>query len=159
MKIAIGSDHRGRDAGNKLAGFLNTLGHDVDLLGNITSESCDYPDSAYLVGKAVANGDADRGILLCSNGVGMSIAANKIPGVRAALVYDQNNAQKSRKHNDANVLCLGGESTPTQQLQEIVEAWLTADFEGGRHAKRVEKINAIERGENPANIANDHANA
>lgn len=159
MKIAIGSDHRGRDAGAKLASFLKTLGHVVDLLGDITSESCDYPDSAYLVGQAVTNGDADRGILLCSNGIGMSIAANKIPGVRAALVYDQNNAQRSKMHNDANVLCLGGESTTTQQLEKIVEAWLTADFEGGRHASRVEKIKAIERGENPLKRANDHATA
>ena len=159
MKIAIGSDHRGRDAGDKLVGFLKTQGHVVDLLGDTSSESCDYPDSAYLVGQAVNSGDADRGILLCSNGIGMSIAANKIPGVRAALVYDQNNAQKSKKHNDANVLCLSGESTPTKQLHEIVEAWLETDFQGGRHADRVEKINAIERGENPTKIANDHATA
>ena len=159
MKIAIGSDHRGRHAGAKLASFLKTIGHVVELLGDITSESCDYPDSAYLVGQAVSNGEADRGILLCSNGIGMSIAANKIPGIRAALVYDQNNAQRSRKHNDANVLCLSGESTPTQQLNEIVGAWLTTDFEGGRHAKRVEKVNAVERGENPTKMANDHATA
>lgn len=159
MKIAIGSDHRGRDAGAKLADFLKTLGHVVDLLGDITSESSDYPDSAYLVGLAVSSGDADRGILLCSNGIGMSIAANKIPGVRAALVYDQNNAQRSKKHNDANVLCLSGESTPTQQLHEIAKAWLETEFDGGRHTDRVEKINAIERGENPAKIANDHATA
>ena len=131
----------------------------MDLLGDITSKSCDYPDSAYLVGQAVSNGDANRGILLCSNGIGMAIAANKVPGVRAALVYDQNNALSSRKHNDANVLCLGGESTPTQQLQEIVEAWLSTDFEGGRHAMRVEKIIAIERGENPSKTVNDHARA
>ena len=159
MRIAIGSDHRGRDAGAKLASYLRTLGHVVDLLGEIDSKSCDYPDSAYLVGQAVSSGDADRGILLCSNGIGMSIAANKIQGVRAALVYDQNNAQKSKKHNDANVLCLSGESTPNQQLEKIVEAWLATDFEGGRHAKRVEKIKAIERGENPTKITNDHATA
>ena len=159
MKIAIGSDHRGRDAGAKLASFLKTLGHVVDLLGDITSESCDYPDSAYLVGQAISRGDVDRGILICSNGIGMSIAANKIPGIRAALVYDQKNAQKSKKHNDANVICLGGESTPTQELEKIVESWLNTEFDGGRHAIRVEKINAIERDENPTKIDNDHATA
>ena len=159
MRIAIGSDHRGRDAGAKLASYLRTLGHVVDLLGDISSESCDYPDSAYLVGQAVNSGDADRGILLCSNGIGMSIAANKIPGVRAALVYDQNNAQRSKKHNDVNVLCLSGESTSAQELNGIVKAWIIAEFDGGRHALRVEKINAIERGENPAKMANNHTTA
>jgi ribose 5-phosphate isomerase B len=149
MRIALGSDHRGVDAIRRLITHLTASGHQVDLLGECRAESCDYPDSAYLVSKAVADGKADVGILACSNGVGMSIAANKVPGIRAALIYDVINAQRARAHNNANVLCLGGETNTAPELLKIVDTWLGTSFEGGRHARRVDKIMAIEAGKNP----------
>ncbi len=159
MKIALGADHRGAEAVGSLNTHLQAAGHDTTVLGDCGGESCDYPDVAYLVGRAVAEGKVERGILICSNGIGVTIAANKVSGVRAALVYDQVNAERSRLHNDANVLCLGGEMTLHDELVRIVDAWLAAPFEGGRHQRRVDKISAIERGENPAESAVDPARA
>ena len=159
MKIALGADHRGVEAVRGLIPHLQSASHEAAILGDCGGESCDYPDSAYLVGRAVADGDADRGILICSNGIGVTIAANKIPGVRAALVYDKANAERSRRHNDANVLCLGSETTPHDELAEIVDVWLATTFDGGRHERRVRKILAIERGENPATSVTDAATA
>ena len=125
------------------------------MVGTCDGEACDYPDDAYLVARAVADGDADRGILSCGSGIGMSIAANKVNGVRAALVFDEVAAARSRRHNDANVLCLSPELTPVDQIRKIVDVWLAEPFEGGRHAKRVAKIAAIERGEDPATVTDD----
>ena len=159
MKIALGTDHRGVDAVRSLVTHLQSTSREVTVLGECSGESCDYPDSAYLVGRAVADGDADRGILICSNGIGVTIAANKIPGIRAALVYDKDNAERSRRHNDANVLCLGSETTAHDDLAEIVDVWLATPFDGGRHERRVRKILAIERGENPATSVPDAATA
>lgn len=159
MKIALGTDHRGVEAVRSLIAHLQSASHEVAILGECGGESCDYPDSAYLVGRALADGDADRGILICSNGIGVTIAANKITGVRAALVYDKANAERSRRHNDANVLCLGSETTAHDELAEIVDVWLATPFDGGRHERRVRKILAIERGENPATSVPDAATA
>ena len=159
MKIAMGADHRGVKAVASLDAHLQSTGHETTVLGDCSGESCDYPESAYLVGRAVAQGEVDRGILICSNGIGVTIAANKVPGVRAALVYDQVNAERSRRHNDANVLCLGGEMTLPDELARIVDTWLATPFEGGRHQRRVDKILAIERGENPAKSVVDSAGA
>ncbi len=155
MKIALGADHRGVEAVGSLDAHLQTTGHETTVLGDCNGESQDYPDSAYLVGRAVADGTVQRGILVCSNGIGVTIAANKITGIRAALVYDQVNAERSRRHNDANVLCLGGEITSHDELARIVDIWLTTPFEGGRHQRRVNKILAIERGEDPAESVAD----
>ncbi len=159
MKIALGTDHRGVDVVHSLVAHLQSASHEAAILGECGGESCDYPDSAYLVGRAVADGDADRGILICSNGIGVTIAANKIAGVRAALVYDKANAERSRRHNDANVLCLGSEITVHDELAEIVDVWIATPFDGGRHERRVRKISAIERGENPATSVTDAATA
>lgn len=159
MRIALGSDHRGYEAMRNLMTHLEAFGHSSTVYGECNGEPCDYPDMAWAVGQAVAGNDADVGILLCSNGIGMSIAANKIPGVRAALVYDADNARRSRLHNNSNVLCLGGEMNPLDDLNRIVEVWLETPFEGGRHQRRVNKIDAIERGENPANSSADAAAA
>ena len=159
MKIALGTDHRGVEAVRSLIAHLQSASHEVAVLGECSGESCDYPDSAYLVGRAVADGDADRGILICSNGIGVTIAANKIAGIRAALVYDKVNAERSRRHNDANVLCLGSEITAHDDLAEIIDVWLATPFDGGRHERRVRKILAIERGENPATSVPDAATA
>lgn len=152
MKIALGSDHRGDQSAIGLAEALRARGIDVQALGPLNGESRDYPDEAYLVGRAVASGEADFGVLICGSGNGVCIAANKVPGVRAALAFSVKAAQMSRKHNDANVLCLSGDGLGQQAINEIVQAWLSTDFEGGRHAQRVRKIAAIERGEDPALI-------
>ncbi|MCB9838592.1 MAG: ribose 5-phosphate isomerase B [Phycisphaeraceae bacterium] len=152
MKIAIGADHRGVNAGLGLVKQLSDEGHDVVVLHCRENEPCDYPDAAYTVARAVASGAADRGILLCGSGIGMSIAANKVHGVRAALANNTISAELSRRHNDANVLCMSADTLGAKAIRQVVEAWLGAEFEGGRHARRVEKIAAIERGEDPAAV-------
>jgi ribose 5-phosphate isomerase B len=152
MRIAIGADHRGIEALDHLQGLLTRLGHEVQVAARSDSKSCDYPDIAYPVGSAVANGTADRGILLCGTGIGMSIAANKIKGIRAALVHDEVGAEISRRHNDANVLCLAADMLGIRFIDRIVQTWLRSEFEGGRHARRVGKIAAIEQGIDPASL-------
>jgi len=151
MKIAIGSDHRGTEFSQKLVAHLRAQGHLIET-SICDCESCDYPDAAFWVATRVSDGRADRGILVCSNGLGMSIAANKVRGVRAALIYDTFNAEQSRRHNNANVLCLGSESNSGKELMQLAELWLNTEFEGGRHERRVRKIEAIERGIDPATI-------
>lgn len=157
MKIALGSDHRGLEAAHALQKHLREAGHEVNVLGQCDGESCDYPDQAYLVGQSVGNGETERGILICGSGIGMAMAANKVPGVRAALVHDHHGAEMSRRHNDANVLCLSGDEVRDEELFPIVDTWLTAGFEAGRHARRVNKIMAIERGEDPARTITEPA--
>jgi len=152
MKIALGSDHRGVVATRALTAHLQKQGHQVVVLGDCSATSSDYPDSAYAVGRAVSGRQADVGILACSNGVGMSIAANKVKGIRAVLAYDEDHAIRSRQHNNANVLCLGSETSSQEELNRIVDIWLKTDFEGGRHERRVNKIMAIERGEDPKSL-------
>lgn len=156
MKIALGSDHRGDHAAVGLADFLKQNGYSVQALSPHDGQSRDYPDEAYLVGKAVASGQADMGVLICGSGNGVCIAANKVPGVRAALAFSTEAAQMSRKHNDANVLCLSGDGLEQDQVNQIVLAWLATEFEGGRHARRVRKIQAIEQGEDPATITSEN---
>ena len=137
MKIALGTDHHGIEIGQVLVRHLRAEGHEVALLGECRGEPCDYPDNAFLVARAVADGEAQRGILICGTAIGMSIAANKVPGIRAALVHDEAAAEISRRHNDANVLCLSGDTTPLQQVPKIVDAWLDTPFDGGRHERQV----------------------
>jgi len=149
MRIALGSDHRGVEAAQSVRPYLESKGHTITVLGDCGGGPCDYPDQAWLVGRAVADGAADAGILICGSGIGMSMAANKIAGVRAALVHDELAAERSRAHNDANVLCLPGDLVSDAQLNRIIDIWLRTPFEGGRHARRVRKITAIERGEDP----------
>jgi RpiB/LacA/LacB family sugar-phosphate isomerase len=150
MRIALGMDHRGVRAGRVLLEHLPRAGHEVVALGPTEGDSWDYPDVAWLVGRAVADGEAERGILICGTGIGASIAANKVPGVRAALAHDEAAAEMSRRHNDANVLCLAGDELSDEQICAVTDRWLAGAFEGGRHERRVRKIAAIERGENPA---------
>jgi ribose 5-phosphate isomerase B len=144
MHIAIGSDHRGYAMKNSILQSLREQGHDCQDLGCFSSDSVDYPDIAQAVGAAVAAGRAERGILICGSGIGMAIAANKVPGVRAAPCHDSLSARMTREHNDANVLCLGAEYIGPMLAHDIVKAFLGARFEGGRHARRVEKIAALE---------------
>ncbi len=140
MRIAIGTDHRGFTARDELAARLRALGHDVLDVGAPPPAPADYPDPAVAVGQAVARGRCERGVLLCGTGIGVSIAANKVPGVRAARCGSVADAVASRRHNDANVICLGADALTVAQAWDIVQAWLAEAFEGGRHARRVEKI-------------------
>jgi len=143
MKIALGSDHAGFPLKQHLVDSLRRSGHQVTDVGTNSSESVDYPDYAAEVGKAVAAGDADYGILVCGSGVGMSIAANKIPGIRAVLGVQAEQVRLSRAHNNANVLALGNWVTAPPAAEQFVELFLNTEFEGGRHARRVAKIDAL----------------
>jgi len=144
QRIAIGCDHRGFGLKGLIISFLQNEGHSYQDFGCYSTDPVDYPDIAQKVGEAVASGNFDYGILICNTGIGMCIAANKIKGVRAALCHNVFAAQRARQHNDANVLCLGGEDTDTSLALEIVNTFLTTDFEGGRHVRRVNKIRALE---------------
>ncbi|MBL8880134.1 MAG: ribose 5-phosphate isomerase B [Phycisphaerales bacterium] len=145
MKIAIGSDHRGFSAKERIRAQLESLGHEICDFGPDSNKACDYPDAGLAVASAISTGGADRGVLLCGSGIGMSITANKVPGVRAALCHDELTAQMSRRHNDANILCLPADLIGDALMQSVVKLWLTTDFEGGRHARRLEKIANFEQ--------------
>ena len=142
-RIAVGSDHRGDDAARVVRDHLEQGGHEVRMDVHADGGSRDYPDEAAAVAAAVRDGRADMGVLICGSGLGMSMAANRFAGVRAALARDVTDAQMSRRHNDANVLCLGADRTPTPAMLEIVDAWLAEPFEGGRHQRRVERIELV----------------
>ena len=144
MRVAIGSDHAGYRLKSHLIASLEKLGHEVDDHGTDSEESIDYPEICAGVGLTVAEGKADRGIVLGGSGQGEQLAANKVRGVRAALCNDLYTARLSREHNDANVLAMGGRIVGTGLADEILTLWLGTEFEGGRHAKRVDQITAIE---------------
>jgi ribose 5-phosphate isomerase B len=143
MRIAVGSDHAGFPMKQSLAAHLRELGHDVLDCGTDSVERVDYPDFGAAVGRAVAGGDADGGVCVCGSGIGIAIAANKIRGVRAATVHDVTSARLSRQHNDANVICLGERLIGPEVARQALDAWLDATFEGGRHAGRVAKLDAL----------------
>ena len=154
MKVAIGADHAGFAAKEEIKVVLRALGHAVIDVGTTSEASCDYPDFAREVARQVVSGDADRGVLICGSGIGMSIAANKVKGIRAALVTDEKTADLSRRHNDANIFCAGARITPLVKIAESLKVWLAAPYEGGRHVNRVSKIAALEAsgpGEAPKN--------
>jgi ribose 5-phosphate isomerase B len=144
MKIAIGSDHRGYDPKRRIVSLLQRMGHEVLDMGPASADSVDYPDFAFQVAQAVSEKRVDRGILICGTGIGMCIAANKVHGVRAAPCHDSITAEMSRRHNDANVLCLSADLLGGELLDRMVRIWLETDFEAGRHARRVEKIMRFE---------------
>ena len=144
MKIAIGSDHRGYDVKQRIVSLLQRLNHEVLDVGTMGRDSVDYPDFAFQVGLAVSQGRVDRGILICGTGIGMCIAANKVPGVRAAPCHDSITAEMSRRHNDANVLCLSADLLGEELIERMIKIWLETGFESGRHARRVEKIQRYE---------------
>ncbi len=151
MRIALGADHRGHAIKEKIAVLLSEKGHEVLDMGTNSSKSCDYPDIAYPSAKAVVEGRADRGILVCGSGIGMTICANKIPGIRAALCHDELIAHISRRHNNANVLCLASDVLGEELIRRIVSGWLETEFEnGGRHDRRIRKITWIEQGKDPS---------
>jgi ribose 5-phosphate isomerase B len=138
--IALGADHAGYSLKEKLKTWLAADGHRVIDHGTHSTDSVDYPDYAAAVAQAVRAGDAERGVLVCGSGIGMAMAANKVAGVRAVVAADPTVARLSRQHNDANVLALGARLTAAGQALEVVQAWLATPFEGGRHARRVDKL-------------------
>ena len=144
MRIAVASDHRGYDVKEKILSLLANLGHEATDFGPDGPESVDYPDYAARVAEAISHQQVDRGILICGTGMGMCIAANKFMGVRAAPCHDDVTAEMSRLHNDANVLCLSADLLGDRLVNRMVEIWLKTDFEGGRHARRIDKIAEIE---------------
>jgi ribose 5-phosphate isomerase B len=143
-KVLIASDHAGFDGKEAIKRTLDELGVEYEDLGTNSPDSVDYPDYAERVAKGVAGGAAERGILVCGSGIGMEIAANKIPGVRAALAWNEETAELARRHNDANVVAVGDRTTPRETIDRIIRAFLTTDFEGGRHQRRIEKIKKLE---------------
>jgi ribose 5-phosphate isomerase B len=147
VKIAIGSDHAGFEMKEKVRPILEAAGHEVLDVGPDSEDSTDYPIYASRAAQLVADGEAERGVLVCGSGVGVSIVANKIDGVRAVNAHDPEEAEMSRRHNNANVVTLGGRRLEEGNAEKIVETFLATDFEGGRHERRVEEIGAVERGE------------
>ena len=144
MRIALGCDHRGLKLKQVIIGLLDELGHDYQDFGGYNTDPVDYPDIAKQVAEAVASGEFDQGILICSSGIGMSIAANKVRGIRAALCCTTFGAERARRHNDANVLCLGQDTLDIASALDIVRVYLSTTFEGGRHLRRLEKIRGLE---------------
>lgn len=147
MKIAIAADHAGYEEKEQLKPLLDELGIQYEDLGTVSPESVDYPDYARKVADEVASGHVDQGLLVCGSGTGMAIAANKVPGVRAAVAWNEEIARLAREHNDANVLSLAARFTPFEEISRIVRAWFAAKFDGGRHSRRVQKIREIEHEE------------
>ena len=152
MKVAVANDHRGYIAIEQIKAIVSQLGFECVDCSISGDHPVDYPDTAYTASRAVADKKADRAILVCGTGIGMSIAANKIKGIRAALCFDELAAKLSREHNDANVLCLSGDLIGSTMVRKIVETWLTTDFVAGRHLRRIKKIEAIENGDDPREI-------
>src|SRR5687767_10824326 len=145
MKIAIASDHAGFEEKERLKPMLTEMGIEFEDLGSVAEESVDYPDYARKVAEEVSHGRVDQGLLVCGSGTGMAIAANKVPGVRAAVAWSEETARLARQHNDANVLAVGARTTPPTDIPKIVRAWFSTEFEGGRHAARVNKISDVEK--------------
>lgn len=144
MKIAIGSDHRGFALKTRINQLLQEMGHEVQDVGTGDSQQVDYTDFGEAVSRKVSKGEVDRGILICGTGIGMAITANKFPGVRAATAHDVLTAEMCRRHNDVNVLCLSGDMLGERPIDTMMQTWLETAFDGGRHARRLDKIRAIE---------------
>ena len=152
MRIALSADHRGSSIVKALQDKLAREGHQAEVIGDCAGTACDYPERAFDVATAVSQNKYDAGILVCGTGIGMSIAANKVKGVRAAVAHDELTAELSRAHNNANILCMSGDLLGQRLIEKIVDVWLKTPFEGGRHARRIHKISAIEEGRNLADV-------
>jgi len=144
MKIALASDHRGFEAKQTVMNYLGSAGHEVTDFGCDGPASCDYPDSSIPGAESVSRGQCERGIFFCGTGIGSSIAANKVKGVRAALCHDELTAEMARRHNDANVLCLPADLLGDELIRRVVDVWLRTEYEGGRHDRRLQKISRYE---------------
>ena len=143
MRIAVGSDHAGYELKEQIATHVRDAGHEIVDCGTDSTDRVDYPDFGAAVGRAVSGGDADGGICVCGSGIGIAMAANKIAGIRAGVVWDATSARLTREHNDANVICIGERLVGPQVALDAVDAWLGASFEGGRHEGRVAKLDAL----------------
>lgn len=152
MKIGLGCDHRGYKTRHTITALLTRLGHECVDFGSDSDSPVDYPDIAYAASSAVANREIDRAILVCSTGMGMGMAANKIKGVRATFCMDEFSARISRHHNHSNVLCLSADQTSEEMMHKIIEVWLDTAVGGGRHERRVRKIAEIEAGRDPRKL-------
>ncbi len=144
MKIAIGADHGGFELKKGIKAFLKKKKYQIKDFGTSSSKRCDYPPRGYKVASRVASGKFDRGILICKSGLGMCMVSNKVPGIRAVLLYDIKSARSSREHNDANIVVFSGEATGIGKARKILKVWLTTSFAGGRHARRIRQIKRIE---------------
>ena len=144
MRIAIASDHAAFALKAELRDWLTAQGHEVSDLGPDSEASVDYPDYARKVGDEVASGHVDQGLLVCGSGTGMAIAANKVPGVRAAVAWNEETARLARQHNDANVLCIGARFIPADEAARMIRVFMETEFDGGRHAERVEKLTKLD---------------
>lgn len=154
MKIAIGADHRGAEAAAKIAERLKKQGHEVVAMHTpAPGESCDYPEPAWIVGQLVAKHEAETAVLICGTGVGMCMAVNKIPGIRAANVHDEVTSEISRASNNANVICLSADLLGLRLMEQVIEMWINTPFAGGRHERRLAKIAAIEQGKDPRAVS------
>lgn len=149
MNVALGSDHRGYASKVRVKAILESGGHEVTDFGCEGPDSCDYPDAAFPAAQSVARGDFDRCILFCGTGIGMSITANKVKGIRASLCHDEITAEMARRHNDANVLCLPSDFISENTIDRVVEVWLSTPFDGGRHERRINKITTFENNNHP----------
>lgn len=153
MKIAIGADHRGAEAAAKIAERLKKQGHEVVATHMPPpGEACDYPEPAYVIGQLVAKREADTAVLICGTGVGMCMAVNKIPGIRAANVHDEITAEISRSSNDANVICLSADLLGLRLMEQVIDHFIATPFAGGRHERRLAKIKAMEQGKDPRGV-------
>lgn len=144
-KVLIASDHAGLPGKETVKKTLDEMGIEYEDLGTYSQDSVDYPDYAERVARRVAAGEAERGVLVCGSGIGMEIAANKIPGIRAALAWNEETAKLSREHNDANIVAIGSRTTPQETIEQITRAFMTTDFSAGRHLQRIEKIKKLEQ--------------
>jgi len=144
MKLSVAADHRGFQAKERMKAFLAELGHEAKDFGTDSPAPCDYPDCAYPASKAVVEGQVERGILFCGTGIGMSLTANKVRGIRAALCHDEVTVDMARRHNDANILCLPADLLGEKQMMQIIRIFLEAPFDGGRHLRRINKLIQIE---------------
>ncbi len=157
MRIAVGSDHAGYALKTLIVEHLAAAGHEVLDLGTDTAEvSVDYPEFGHAVGAAVAAGRAERGVCVCGTGIGIGIAANKVPGIRAAVVHDSTTATLARRHNDANVVCLGERTTGPAEAIDAIDAFFTTEFEGGRHQRRIDQISRFDSGATEASLSSDN---
>lgn len=145
MKVALACDHRGYTIKQRLLAQIADRGHAAVDFGTDSMRACDYPDFGLPAARAVATGQADRGILIDGSGIGMSILANKLPGIRAAICHDELTAEISRRHNDANILCVAADLLGDELIRRIVDSWLLTPFEEGRHSRRLEKIAELEK--------------
>jgi ribose 5-phosphate isomerase B len=151
MKVAIGADHAGFEVKEKIKKLLDEMQIPYEDVGTYSTDPVDYPDFSAKVGQKVASGEVDQGIVVCGSGIGVAIAANKIKGIRAAQAWNEETARLARQHNNANVLAIGARVLPEEEISKIIRAWFNANFDGGRHQRRIEKIKALEESEDKCN--------